>query len=730
MNFELKQRLKTGDGALFFILFSITLLIWDLLLGSPLTTLFGKYDTTGLVAHYMEMLRSGPEASDFIYSSTRLGGSVTGPADFPAFLQLLSLFNVHPILAVDLLIVLSQTMVAFFSLTLPLLLLDRHWSQELLSVPLALVAAFIPALGWRIFYGHLNLVWGLLWGLALVYLFIAVLRNRLTVTGILLSVIALVNSLQCINLVQPIIYGFFILLIAAVFAAPELRKTQGKKGALITVMLIILGCVVFSVNHLANVFVFLKQIARNTSEAVIYSYNTQTASDFLSSFFYSTTTVPVDRDDFLLHETNLGYGVLPLILMGLGFLLKKYKLLLLNAALISLGIILSSNLPMLSDGLLTVAPILKSFRCPSRVFFLLTFFQLVCFNHLVFSRKLKLTGKGLLLLFLSLVLAIFVPLSLTVSPDYLLLVLALLVTVSFIRREHGHLIMPLAIGTFIGLNILGFREKIPKDRPDLDSIDNERKFFSLFPKLPKVLLEHAALQVHSNVFGLNQSAAYGFSSVDGYAYPQRRFVELFRQLAPQVPLTQNQFLMNSRSPFFPLFQNLFNITGEVVSDGRTYEYKELRKSTPLHVPTEIRISETSVPMIQEYMRPQGSLRVAFVEPWVGTELKGFTPCQDGHLVEQSELRAVLAVTSPAGKCLLVLPTQYTEFLAASSKERTFPVVPVNQVMTGVVVENFSGSLTLEPKSVLGGERLFRILGFAIILIGFIYGRKKKTLNPN
>ncbi len=723
---EFRRRLVTGDAALFALLFFVVLVTWDLVLGSPLTVLFGKSDTAGLVAHYIEMVRAGPSASAFLYSNTRFAGTVTGPADFPVYLQLFALIGIHPILAVDLSMVLSQSLVAFFTVTIPLLLTGRSWSREPLAVPLALTAAFLPALAWRLVYGHLNMVWGLLWAMALTYLLIAGARRRFTLTGGVLSVLALTNALQCINLLQPIVYGALILIAVAAAGVRTLRAAPRKREALIVVSVVVAGCVVFSLNHVANILVFVRALARSTGDAIIYSYNVQTARDFLSSLFYSYSTMPLERNFFLLHETNLGYGVLPLIIAGFAVIAKRHRLLLLNGSLFLFGIVLSANVPGLSDGVLALLPILKSFRCPSRIFFLLTYLQLLCLSYLAFTSGLHVGRTGTYLLYLAAAVTIGVPLGIALPPDVFLIPLASLLLMALARKSLAPTLVPAALGVFLALNVLGFRERIPADRPDLDALEREQKFFVIFPGLAQNLLEHSTSQVYSPVFGMNQAAAYGFSSVDGYAYPQRRFIELIRALVPETPLTQNQFSINSRSPFFPLFVNLFNVTGEITAGDAGYSFKRLRESTPVHRPASVRVAESPLPVIREFLGPPSSHSVAFVGPEFAPRFEKYAPCTEARLERQTSTRAVLDVRSGTGTCLLVLPTQFSDFLVASAGERTFPVIPVNQVMTGIVVEDYAGTIALSPKSALGGETFFRIAGVLLIVGGFLFARRRRS----
>jgi len=720
------KKLILQSDFLFIVSIAFFVLVgWTLFLGIDLGNLYGINDTFGLLVHYVEMVRSGPSASKFIYSATRLGGAVVGPVDMPIFMQLFAYLDFHPFLAINFGVILSQVLISFFCLKISLLAGNRSWYKEKPIIFFVSILAFNPAIGWRLVYGHLNIIWGSLWALSLIYLFFSFYKNKSSITGIILSFLVLVNSLQCINLIQPVFYSTIIILTFVIFFNSSLRSNYQSFVLIFgKIIIVITACVFFSFINIANILEVVSSLSRSPSSNLIYSYTVQNFRDYLSSLFYSYKTLPVERNFFLLHESNLGYGMLPLLLIVILTFLKKYRLLLLNIALFTFGIVLSSDIPLVSNFFLVTIPLIKSFRCPSRFFFPLFYFQSICFIWSLFQLKPSTSMRDLISSSLVVVVSISVFFIWgSVAEIFIFPITVCAAIFCFLFRKEKYFIY-YVLPMFVSLNFLGFQDKLPQSFYDITKFQNEVVVMDRLD-ISRGMLEHTSAIAHSSFLKNLQSAAYGYSAIDGYIYPSKLFYEIYGTLDPSINSTDNSFFIDSKSLTFPYFSKAFNVTKEILLTSSGLGVITISKSNPVLSPSEIIYISDLKKIVLEVIDSDLNTKV-FVRPELQSALSNVGSCGRAGVVRQNLSEAVVNVTS-AKKCLLVLPTHYSSFLKASSivGKTQFKIFPVNGLMTGLLLDKFSGEILIKAHPALPGEGIFKGMGFLVLTIFLVFMNLKR-----
>jgi hypothetical protein len=235
----------------------------------PITSLYGTGDTTGLVAHHAEMMRMGPTATSFLYSGSRVGGTAVGPIDFPVYQQLLAWAAIHPMLAINFSIMITQTIISFFCLRiLSFFSTSPAFHEKLIQFMLVILFAFNPAISWRLVFGHLNLVWGVIWGLSLVYAFAGYNKKSLSVTGLILTFISLVNAFQCLNLAQIITYLLLSGFVSALFYhSTIINYLRNNFTIVLRITLIGLAALAFAFVNIGNILSYMPYLTRSIGQS-------------------------------------------------------------------------------------------------------------------------------------------------------------------------------------------------------------------------------------------------------------------------------------------------------------------------------------------------------------------------------------------------------------------------------------------------------------------------------
>jgi hypothetical protein len=224
--------------------FAIVAITW-LLLGWPLMRPIGQADASVTWIPYLKSALDAGSWTNHLYSFGLLGGSAMHDAGgTQPLVSLCALLHLPPTVAANFITVTLQALFGFFGVVLVEALVkvwagrELVWPERICAVWLC---AFVPALGWRVAYGHENLILGLLPYAAVTALWWAARAGTLSRTALLAAVLAIAEGISGLG-PQTLVYS-------AVFGAPFLLASipgtkWGRAQALIG-LAVVAGVLVF-----------------------------------------------------------------------------------------------------------------------------------------------------------------------------------------------------------------------------------------------------------------------------------------------------------------------------------------------------------------------------------------------------------------------------------------------------------------------------------------------------
>jgi hypothetical protein len=344
---------------------------WLLLLGWSLSRSLSGHD--GIILHLVaihELVEAGGDWSRLAYRSGMLGGwkprDTIGP--FP-FFSILARAGLAPTAILNATALAAQVGLAFLGTRAAADLASAWrsgprrltWVERAASVWLC---AFAPYLGWRIGYGHLNLLVGLLPCQAGLALLAAAATGTTSLTLVAVSAAAMVLGL--------LFTGQQVLLYAVVFGAPVfLGAWLSAGGALRRLAIPVLVTAASFLICLPGFWGMLEHARGSDAsrapgrESVTYSFGTASAGDWLGSLPWTRQSIPADRVESLHHETNAPLGPVLALLLLLPWGRARFVLIGVVAGMLA-AVLFSLDLKPFSSALLELVPPLDSFRVPSR----------------------------------------------------------------------------------------------------------------------------------------------------------------------------------------------------------------------------------------------------------------------------------------------------------------------------------------------------------------------------
>jgi hypothetical protein len=703
-------------------IFFFCLLIWTLLFGIPLTTLYGSYDLFGHVSFVSEILFRGSGTEQLLYSNFKIGGTALGPVDTPYYLILFNWFIDSPIKIVNLSIILTQTCLGYF--TLGILRSNSKSHHQFIPILGMLLACFLPSMGWRYFYGHLNLVWGCVIFLSIAFYFSQIRNNKLSIFDLLLIFIVFIIGLHSINLIQTGIYSFICLFLFLIFTFRS-SKEYFKLNYFIPLMFLFLSSLLFCFNHLSNVFVYLKDLQRSLNGNIIYSYTTQNFSDYLGSILYGLKTFNTNRNFFLLHETNLGFGFLPFLTISVLILLKNIRLLGLISACLIFGVILSSNISPFSDLLLALFPFLKSFRVPSRIFLPFTILSnlIFCYGLDRYLTKSELPKSYLIIVFAGFACPFLFQANIDLGAAVFLLIILFFY---FLFKQYRKYFLYFFIGFFIGLNFTSFIEKRPEVFvSDFDLKLNKDIFIKANNKTTDFLSHHST-SVYANHFATHQASIFNYYGVDANLPATKRFSDFYGKMTNTDNGANTNYTINSKAHSFNLFQRLLNIEGEYIFNNQI-QYQSFNYSKPYFSPQKIVVVKNLDDFSGKISATTDFTNESFIENHL-TDYQNLKVCDYLNLIERNERMAKFHVKTQS-PCLIALATNFSPFIALTNLEnnelqRAFPI---NWIMSGFHLKPGDYKFEVSAKSIVSNEFLFRTCAFGFLFFGIwiFYRRRQK-----
>jgi hypothetical protein len=424
---------------------------------------------------------------------------------------------------------------------------DLGWSWALRLSGIWLTA-FAPYLGWRVGYGHQSLIVGSLPFVASVAL-VAAARAR--TLGIVLSLVAAVSVGLGL-----LFTGHQVVLYGLVFGAPILAGLYLARGRapcapLASAGLVVVGAALVASPTIAPVvgYAFSTDSLRALGQTdITYSYLTATPQDFLTSLPWTKGLVPAWRDPILHHETNVPLGP-PLVLLALLPWRRLRPLAVGLGASLGLALVLSMNMWPLSDALLFLVPPLRSFRVPTRALWpvcatlpVLVLVAMAALGEATGRWKRTTAAAGAAL---ALGLAVAPPL----PREVLGWGLALAAVLARERKQASSFASPFGragVAVILAGGSLGaFHERLLPLRAG-DALLAEARAVGVMARAAEPALASPLVRLQygpeSDAFGPNTAFAAGLSSLDGHAFPTRRFVALARAVRDE-PYSPNALLL-------------------------------------------------------------------------------------------------------------------------------------------------------------------------------------------
>ncbi len=456
------------------------------------------------------------------------------------------------------------------------------WERVFLNACMVILFAFAPIFSWRIFYGHVIMLFGTSVFFGFFALFLAALNARLSISfcGVVLFAMLQVFP-TCMQ--QSIVYGFvFGAPVLIAFCASEFwRERQwGFVRSLRVPLLILVSALLLSMPKLAGLlnYAFGSDAARSVASGndVVFSYLTLGWRDLVSSLLWGME----GRGSFfgvtspeLLHELNLPLG--PLLLVVFSLAVRRSQ----NSSRgVALGLIISlllacgfaSNLHPISDIVLAVMPLLKSFRVPSRALLPVAILVpvLASAHFLGFISQMRIQkdsrmGRVLTLLAVGSVLIAFAP---ALLREFLAWAMTMgLIAISF-RGAKSSALRSVFVGLFALLSVtslFSFKERsgslLDLGEAQSDFADIRAEILVQDPTLNMPLVRTA---LSDDVAGFNSNSSWmlGLASPNGYFFPLRRYLELVSELdgLPLDPTVVN-FRFKAASPAFEVIKKLYDL---------------------------------------------------------------------------------------------------------------------------------------------------------------------------
>ncbi len=391
----------------------------------------------------------------------------------------------------------------------------------------AWLCAFAPALGWRVGHGHQSLILGGLPFLAGLALLASAAAGTRTLTLVLVATAAMTNGILFTGhqtVLYGIIFGGPILL--GLWMAAGRRPQQLAWAAVVCAGAFLLALPSFS-GVLAHAF-SSDSIRNLTGVENTYSYLTARPLDWLSSIPWGRQFIPSGRPDLHHHETNIPAGPL-LLLLALVPWRRARPLAVGLGASVALALAFSMNLRPVSDALLLALPPLGSFRVPTRAMLPAVSALPVIVLAGALSRARPPGWRATLAALAGSTLLFLLP---GLARELAGWALAAAVAVPIFRgaREGRALLTATAVVIAVsGGSLSAFRERLP---PYVDGGRLLARATTLGlsarrarPELVSAL-DRVTLGSELPGLGANTSFAAGLSSLDGYYFPGRRFVEL------------------------------------------------------------------------------------------------------------------------------------------------------------------------------------------------------------
>lgn len=655
------------------------------------------------VPHLKALMAAGGDWRAAAYRADWLGGvKLNGVAGSLPFLDLLARLGVGVHFALNALVFLTQALYAFLGLRTAADL-GARWAQPGVPRPavrfaLFLLLAFAPVLGWQLGSGHQTQVAGCFSLISVWALLAAAADGSLTVTLALAAGTGIAHGLPWAG-VQTFVCG-------ALFGAPLLAEgfwnaagARPRSALLAWLAAACAAVLVFPRFEAMLAHATGSDAARGLgSSPVVFSYAVSTARDWLTSIPWAREwPAAYGRPLKFQLETNIPWGPLLLLLAAVP---RPGRAAAWAWALgAAAAVLFSMDAWPVSGALLSLFPPLGNFRAPQRSALPLALALPILAGAVVLAgaKNEKTPSPRAAALGTGLCAAAFWGAPWLREPLGWLAAAALLRPAWAARAGLSRDALLLALGL---CGLAAFRERLPllRDLPAaLDGAAREgarirAEHPELGHPLSRVRVEPPILE-----FGNNTAFMMGLSSMDGYFFPPKRFLELTAALAgkPYNPLVDN-FSFGADSPAFPVLARLYNV-GFLIRRGEGgHSVEKLDGGAPAWFAGKARKVKgfkelAEVLRSNDFRRPFGALVIAsdpklpagfpenFSKACARARVRSLAALPDGTVLA--------GVDSPA-LCALVISMNYAENLRAvreADRSEPLTVFPAYGALAGVLV---------------------------------------------
>ena len=750
-NLDVLHRHETPNLLLIIAMVFLVPLIWWLVPGWNFSDLLNQHDN--LLSSYIfqrEMGRAGGDWAKLLYWPQLAGGAkvhdITGSLPF---VQLLAWAGAAPLIISNFVVFFMQILFAYFCTRITIGLSEVIYDNQVPTPYLALVLlgilfAFLPLLGWRLPYGHINIISGVFVFLCFICLFLEEITGRRSITSIALCALTLTHTFQHSGY-QMIHYSLVFgspIIISLTFAKPGQSFIQRSRWYLFPA-LVFLGAFLISLPKFYGMLTSALggEMGRSDGVQVIYSYTTASVGDWLSSLPWSKAAIPGARETFLHHEVNYPLGPLALLLILSKPTIPFGRLAIGLGISLFLAIVISMNIAPFSTWMVSLVPMLESFRVPARAVFPF----LLCTSMLGAAALLKLIttsiddldNKGQFWL-LALVSVIFFAFSSSLLNDVLL---ALFILFIFVLVKVRQLPAPfplalLALLTGAALSAFSERSLPPLQNPiSEDSVSGIRgKILEQAPDLASPLNRvHTDIQLKG--VGFNSLFFMDFSSLSSYWFPLRRYAELVAALnETQYHPTTINFHHQPSQPGFRALNRLYNVGSTIYFENGQPRVEQTGKTWgPSWLSTRIanQGSLTDLALSLKEYPNKNVLLLLNQDPFTRAANVSGPPCKviSEPVIREPNFPINLSL-AVEGQCWLTVSMNYSTILNVVDQDgQELVTFPAYGALLGILPSENTRNIIIRPMTTkLPGSMFFSLAGFLVITGLFIYGISHPFLN--
>jgi hypothetical protein len=594
-----------------------------------------------------------------------------------------------------------------------------------LETLLAIVFMFLPSIGWRVNYGHLNIINGVI---AYAICIIVPLKiynqsfsiSKMMIIGIFLSHVLPYSSFQMV------IYAIFFSMPIYFFIFYKIFKEKKTFHLHYGLGSILIGIIISSpILYLILDYFLSGNSSRKIENDLLFSYIGPSLDVLYSSLTISRQAIPNKYNLALHHEINY-----PLTLTAITiFFFAIYKSIQMRikiAPLVFLSclmmIVFSFNFFGLTEILVKSIPIMGSFRVPYRTFIFMNI-------NILITSLILITSKISSIKFIELGIAILVILFTSIIPSAYLEILCLLIllfTYFLFRRKTNPRSAFVYICLLAALNTKGFSERFTETH-DISSIEDNLTELSKADDIKGEELFKTINYVRNGVAHSNSLLLNNSSVINAFWHPNKNFNDAF-SLIFNLPIDPSRlyFPIDIHNKYFSTFESMYAI--------RTTLFQPQAESSKVHLvknnnvkniwsPTEVhKFSDSNT--FYNFIRDKGKKTIdlfsnyLFISQNIKINKNSFTKCKYFEIdkVENGTLSIKIENNSP---CLIVLPINYSHNLTAFNSTNTpVQLFNANGPLVGMLIPENSKKIVLKASS--SAPQILETLKYFISILALSY----------